>query len=120
MIKETLQTVVETPEFIKQAERCMDKASREEFINYIAKNPMEGDLMVGTGGARKIRWFRNQNQGKSGGARIIYYYYDRTIPIFLFTAYGKNERANLSQEECNALKTIIKHIVNTYKEGKYG
>ena len=114
MKEQPLQTVVETPEFIKQAYRCMDKKLWDGFIDYIAKNPLMGDVMVGTGGARKIRWSGHVNQGKSGGARIIYYYHDRSLPIFLFTAYGKNQRANLSQAESNALKSIIKQIIQAY------
>ncbi len=115
MKEKILQTVVETPEFIKQADRCMDKTLWDGFIDHIAKNPLAGDVMVGTGGARKIRWSGHLNQGKSGGARIIYYYHDRSIPIFLFTAYGKNQRANLSKAESNALKFIIKQIVHVYE-----
>jgi len=118
MSKESFQTVVETPEFIKQAGRCMDKSSHDEFIDYIAAHPTAGDLIVGTGGARKIRWSSSQHQGKRGGARVIYYYYDRSIPVFLFTAYGKNEKANLTQAECGALKVIIKQIVSIYKGDK--
>ena len=118
MSKEAFQTVVETPEFVKQAGSCMDKSSRDEFVSYIAANPLAGDLMVGTGGARKIRWASSQHQGKRGGARVIYYYYDRSMPIFLFTAYGKSEKANLSQAECGTLKVIIKQIVSLYKGDK--
>ena len=50
----TLQTVVETPEFIKQAAILMDNASKEEFISYIAINPLKGDLIAGTGGAQRF------------------------------------------------------------------
>lgn len=50
-----LQVVVETTEYIKQAESCMDKKSRYDFISHIAQNPLEGELISGTGGARKIR-----------------------------------------------------------------
>ncbi|MBP9727539.1 MAG: type II toxin-antitoxin system RelE/ParE family toxin [Gammaproteobacteria bacterium] len=85
---------------------------------YIATHPTAGDLIVGTGGARKIRWSSSQHEGKRGGARVIYYYYDRSIPVFLFTAYGKNEKANLTQAECSALKVIIKQIVSIYKGDK--
>jgi hypothetical protein len=52
-----LQTVLETPEFIKQASTCMDDAARAEFIRFIAENPLSGDVITGTGGARKIRWY---------------------------------------------------------------
>ncbi len=65
-----LQVVVETPEFIKQAARCMDKISWNGFIDYIAENPEAGDIIVGTGGARKIRWTGDSNKGKRGGVRV--------------------------------------------------
>ncbi|CAM2776253.1 TPA: addiction module toxin RelE [Legionella pneumophila] len=111
-----LQVVVETAEYLKQAESCMDKKSREDFVSHIAQNPTEGDLIPGTGGARKIRWTTDSNQGKSGGARVIYYYHNQKIPIFLFTAYGKSKKENISESEKSILKTIIKSIVKVYGE----
>lgn len=113
-----MQTVVETGEFIKQAKTCMDKQAKDEFVNFIAHNPLAGDLIPGTGGARKIRWQSEANAGKRGGARVIYYFYNQEFPIFLFTAYGKNQRANISQAEKNVLHKIIKQIIETY-EGDY-
>lgn len=110
-----LQVVVETSEYIKQAKLCMDKKSREDFINYIAESPLEGELIIGTGGARKIRWTSDSNGGKRGGSRVIYYYHDQNIPIFLFTAYGKNQKENISVSDKNTLKTIIKSIVKVYE-----
>lgn len=109
-----LQTVVETPEYIKQSSSCMDEESRKGFIDYIACNPTTGELIQGTGGARKIRWTSCAHQGKRGGARIIYYYHDQNIPIFLFTAYAKNQKANITKDDCNLLRKIIKQIVDTY------
>jgi len=110
-----LQTVVETPEFIKQAIICMDDESRSDFIKYIAENPLAGDLMPGTGGARKIRWQASLNEGKRGGARVIYYYHDQGMPIFLFTAYKKNQKDNITAVEKALLKKIINLIIKTYE-----
>ncbi len=115
MKRKTLQTVVETPEFIKQAKDCMDDKERQNFINYIAEYPLLGDLIQGTGGARKIRWQADAHKGKSGGARIIYYYHDQDIPIFLFTAYKKNQKIDLTATEKTALRKIIKLIVAEYE-----
>lgn len=109
-----LQTVVETPEYIKQTKSCMDEESRESFIVYIAENPLDGDLITETGGARKIRWTSDSHRGKRGGTRIIYYYHNENLPIFLFTAYAKNERVNLTSNEKKTLKKIIKTIVEIY------
>lgn len=112
----TLQVVVEMPEFIRKAGGCMDEKSRNGFINYIAENPEAGEIMVGTGGARKIRWTGNSHAGKRGGVRVVYYHHDLSIPIFLFTVYPKNEKDNLSQADRNTLKLIIKKLVKTYEE----
>lgn len=94
-----LQTVIETPEFIKQAKTCMDNESRTNFIDFIARNPLSGDIIPNTGGARKIRWQADQRSGKRAGARIIYYYHNEEMPIYLFTAYRKNQRLNISAAE---------------------
>ncbi len=83
--------------------------------NFIAENPLAGDLIQGTGGARKIRWQADIHKGKSGGARIIYYYHDDNIPIFLFTAYKKNQKENLTAAEKILLRKIIKLIVTEYE-----
>ena len=56
--------------------------SLREFINFIAQNPTMGDIIPGTGGARKIRWASDANKGKRGGARVIYYYHSDQMPIF--------------------------------------
>ncbi len=114
--KTILQVVAEMPEFIKQAGCCMDEESRISFIDHIAGNPLEGKVIVGTGGARKIRWTADHNQGKSGGVRVIYYYHSHVIPIFLFTVYGKSQKANISPKERHTLKTIISKIVDIYED----
>ena len=110
-----LITVVETTEFIKQAEKFMSDESRREFINYIAANPYSGDLIVGTGGVRKVRWASDPSKGKSGGARIIYFYHSDNMPLFLFTAYSKATKENISQNDKNELKVIVKQLVDIYR-----
>lgn len=62
---------------------------------------------------RKLRW-QSGAKGKRGGARVIYYYYNKDHPIFLLAAYGKNEKDNLSPAERNALKTVSEQIIQSY------
>ena len=56
--------------------------------------------MPGTGGVRKLRWGLD-GQGKRGGARIIYFFHSAKIPLFALTAFAKNERTDVSQEDRN-------------------
>lgn len=46
--------------------------------------------MEGTGGVRKLRWSRG-SQGKSGGVRVIYYYHDARMPLYLLALFAKGQ-----------------------------
>jgi mRNA-degrading endonuclease RelE of RelBE toxin-antitoxin system len=93
-----MQTIVELPEFFRKSQNLLANDEKLSLINYLAAHPQAGDLMQGTGGIRKLRWAA-LGRGKSGGVRVIYYYYNGTIPLFLLTVFGKGEKANLSKSE---------------------
>lgn len=85
------------------------------MIDYLSVHPKAGDLMEGTGGIRKLRWSRG-NKGKSGGVRVIYYYHDERIPLYLLTMFGKNDRANLSKADRNSLAKLVDILVEVALE----
>lgn len=113
-----LITVFETTEFAKEASKFMSDENRQKFINFIAANPSSGDLISGSGGVRKVRWASDPTKGKSGGSRVIYFYYNDDMPLFLFTAYSKSATDNISQGEKNALKVVVKQLVDIYRSEK--
>jgi hypothetical protein len=108
-----LITVVETREFQQRAATRMSETERQAFITFIAGHPEDGAIMVGTGGIRKSRWGVG-SRGKSGGVRVIYYYHNPTMPLFLLTVFAKNERDNLSRHDKNSLRQVVTEIVRTY------
>lgn len=75
-----------------------------------AGRPDAGDLIRGTGGARKIRW-RSKGHGKRGGVRVIYYWITKDDQILLLTAYAKNEAPDLTE----AAKSEIKRLIQALK-----
>jgi hypothetical protein len=75
-------------------------------------------LIRETGGVRKLRWAL-AGAGKRGGARVIYYFHSENLPVFVLAAYGKNEKANLSQAERNAISKLVPILVAGYA-GKSG
>ena len=107
-------TVVETPEFIAHTDKVMADEDRQVLIDYLAWNPTAGDIIPGTGGVRKLRWGL-EGRGKRGGARIIYYFHSAEMPLFALTAFAKNERADLSQQDRNGLRRLTKLLVDTYR-----
>lgn len=110
-------TVVETASFIKHAAALWSEPEVDALKDYIAINPMSGDEIPGTGGLRKLRWGRN-GTGKRGGARVIYYFYDETAPIFLLGAYAKSKQADLSPVEKAELTKAAAFLKASIKERK--
>lgn len=70
-------------------------------------DPKIGDVISGTGGVRKMR-FAFEHHGKSGGVRVIYIDFEVYEKIYLLTAYAKTEKVNLTKEEQNELRRLIK------------
>lgn len=111
-----MQTVVETPQYLKASESIFSEAEREDIVVAIASEPEAGDLMPGTGGYRKRR-FGRAGMGKRGGARVVYLHGGRDFPIFLITVYAKAEKGSLSKAEQNALAKIAKSFFADCRRG---
>lgn len=71
----TVFTVVETPTFVRRAEKSLSGDEHRQLIEFLAFNPAAGDVVPETGGVRKVR-FAARSKGKRGGVRVIYYYLD--------------------------------------------
>ncbi len=93
-----MRTVIETATFQKQAEKLWTENERFAFIDWIAVNPLVGDVIPGADGARKVRWSRS-GTGKSGGARVIYFNLTEQEVVLLMAAYAKADRANMLPAE---------------------
>jgi hypothetical protein len=106
-------TVVETGEFLKAAKPLMSDSARAELVAFVGANPEAGEIVQETGGVRKIRWAL-AGAGKRSGARVIYYYHNELLPVFLLSAYAKNRKANLSKAERNAMKRLVPALVAGY------
>ena len=73
-------------------------------------DPKAGDVIEGTGGARKIRISLNDNKGKSGGGRVIYVDIYEKSRIYLLFAYPKNVQENLTADQKKAIRNLIEAI----------
>ena len=98
--------IAETPRYRADAAKLLSEAEQEAVVEMIARDPTCGDVMEGTGGVRKVR-FALPGRGKSGGARVIYYFHSDAMPAYLLSIFSKNEKANLSKTERNALARLV-------------
>jgi len=108
-----LLTVAETQLFIRQAASVWTDAERNAFVDFIAANPEEGDVIPGTGGVRKLRWGR-QGVGKRGGARIVYFYHDDAMPLYLLMVYAKAQQEDLTPDEKRRVQALAVALRQAY------
>ncbi|MDY2839598.1 MAG: type II toxin-antitoxin system RelE/ParE family toxin [Treponema sp.] len=110
MEQQMKRTFIEVPLFTKRWKEI--GLSDEDLLALqimLLKNPESGPVMEGTGGIRKVR-FALENRGKSGSVRVCYTDFAEYEVTYLITAFTKNEQANLSDEEKNVLKKLVKAL----------
>lgn len=104
------RTFIEVPLFSKRWNEIGlgdDELTQLQII--LLKDPESGPVMEGTGGIRKVR-FAIENRGKSSGVRVCYTDFAEYEVIYLITAFQKNEQENLTDEEKNVLKKLVKSL----------
>ena len=96
-------TVVESETFQRLWPIYWTEDERGAFASFLAKHPDAGDVVVGTGGLRKVRWSR-AGSGKSGGVRVIYFSRNASGELVLLTMYSKTKADNLSAKQLLEIK----------------
>ena len=112
-----MQTVAETPIFTRQTEKLFSEDEKRELIDFLAENPLAGDEILGTAGVRKVR-FAVSGRGKRGGARVIYYYLDETVPLYALLAYAKNAKDDMTPDEKRMVATLAAALKTAWKQAK--
>ena len=107
------QTVVETGPYLAAASKIVSLEEQAKVVDMIAQNPDAGDLMIGTGGLRKVR-IPLEGRGKRGGGRLITYFYDREMPVFLVAVYPKNTQGDLDAVQRKAALAVTDAIRAQY------
>lgn len=88
----------------------------QELESRIMEAPNAGNVMVGTGGIRKVRFAPpSMHRGKSGGTRVCYIVMVNEI-CYLFTIFPKNEMPNLSAADKAALRSLVSDIRKRHAE----
>ena len=100
---------IETSLFSKIRESYFSDIEFHRLQLVLMTKPDTGDIIRGTGGARKIRW-RSEGRGKRGGIRVIYYWMTKDDQILLLTAYAKNEVTDLTETAKREVKRLIQEL----------
>ena len=96
---------IETKIFTDDLKKLLSDDDYSDFQQYLAENPDVGDVIVNSGGLRKVRW-KSHGKGKSGGVRVIYYYVTSASHIRLLLIYKKGKLDNLTDSQ----KAVIRKL----------
>jgi hypothetical protein len=107
--------IAELAPFRKVAGEIWTEEEVHDLRQFLALNPEAGDVIQQTSGVRKLRW-RVPGRGKRGGARVIYYFRDLNMPLYLIAVYKKSEKDTLTQAEKKGLRKLVEDLVNAHSE----
>ena len=103
-------TIAEMAQAKRELDSVLSESEHDQLIDWLAMNPDAGDIIQGTNGVRKTRWGYD-GKGKRGGLRIIYYFRDLNMPIYVIAVYKKNEKLNLTAQEKRVISQMVDKVV---------
>ena len=98
---------LETDIFTKQIQAILTDQEYSYLQASLINKPNFGALIPGGKGLRKLRWSVKE-KGKSGGARIIYYWYVDDEQIYMLCAFKKTDQADLTKDQLKMLAQYVK------------
>ena len=101
------RTFVQTRSFSKNWDRLgFTDEDLRSLEQQIMENPKRWPVVQGTGKLRKMR-FAFHNRGKRDSVRVCYVDFDVYCTTYLFTVYSKNDKDDLSSQECNEVRKYV-------------
>jgi hypothetical protein len=113
-VSEPLNEVAFTAGFLAQAKaEGMTEVDLTALAQILAANPEAGDLIVGSGGCRKLR-LGGRGKGKSGGYRVVTFFARRAMPVYVLAVLSKGSRQNFSDAEVQAMAGLTRRILAAF------
>lgn len=95
-----------TSVYDRVAKEFLDDEQERQIELALLANPEIGDVIPGTGGARKMR-VALPGRGKSGGARVVYVFVQVRETVHLLLAYRKARQENLTPEQTGLVRAMV-------------
>jgi hypothetical protein len=109
--------VFATRQYRREAKRLLSELEIAAMEAAVAADPEAHPVVPGTGGVRKARWSR-QGKGKSGGVRVIYYYWVSDNKVYMLYVYAKNEQADMDAAGRKAAKKFVEELKHGKEKGR--
>jgi hypothetical protein len=101
--------VIASRRYARMAARLLSPAARSAAEAAIVARPDAWPVIQGTGGARKAR-IGLPGRGKSGGARVIYFFNASPSVVAFLDIYAKNTKEDLTGADKRDIHAAIDEI----------
>jgi hypothetical protein len=107
-------TLVEMEVYSTEADQWFKEVEHERLKEFLALHPESGDCIPATGGVRILRWpLKFSSRGIS---RVVYFFRDLNMPLYLLALYRPGERIDLSTARKDELVQLVDELVTEYSQ----
>jgi hypothetical protein len=110
-------TLAEMESYSRDADEWFKYEEHERLKEFLALHPESGDVIPGLGGVRKLRWPIKNRSKNGGGVRIVYYFRDLNMPLYLLALYREGERIKLDARSRREVAKLIEGLVAQHGKG---
>jgi hypothetical protein len=103
-------TIAEMETYAQDADRWFQGEEHERLKEFLALHPESGEIILGTGGVRKLRW-PIKSRGNNKPVRVIYYFRDLNMPLYMLALYRQGERIDLGDKRRLELAALVNELV---------
>lgn len=105
----TREFIFTKPFLISWEKMGLDDDDLKQLEEILLEDPLKGNVIQGTGGARKLR-IQLEGRGKRGGGRVIYLDVFEKEKLYLLLAYPKNVQDNLTPAQEKSIKDLVDRL----------
>ncbi|SIO41687.1 hypothetical protein SAMN05444166_4529 [Singulisphaera sp. GP187] len=111
--------ILQLPGFTRYWDKLgLDNTALVDLEIEILEDVLGHPVMKGTGGLHKVRFVPpGESRGRSGAYRVGYFAFPSHGLVILAILWSKNEKANLTSSERNAIAKVASEIEELLKKG---
>lgn len=110
-------TIAEMHSYSRDADRVFKKRNEEHehLKEFLALHPEYGDIIPGANGVRKLGW-PIKKASSAISVRVIYFFRDLNMPLYLLAMYEKGERIDISAEACKEISLLVDQLIEEHSK----
>jgi len=100
---------IETSVFTRLVKQLLSDDHYRLLQSFLATHPESGNVILDSGGLRKIRWSL-ESSSKRSGVRLIYYYQKSDHILYMIYIFKKSQVGDLTKSQIQQLKNLVKGL----------